>query len=156
NRFADTIYTTLVRQTMFAEFEQKTHEHVESGQPLTLASLNELYGAVVEAYCPGVNVDEHARFGWSRVPHFYRAFYVFQYATGMSSAVAIARAIRDEGAPAAERYREMLRAGGSDYPLAVLKQAGVDLTTPEPVRAALREFDRTVEEMERLHLAGGV
>ncbi|MGH2532011.1 MAG: oligoendopeptidase F [Thermomicrobiales bacterium] len=154
NRFADTIYTTLVRQTMFAEFEQKTHELVESGQPLTLASLNDLYGLVVEAYCPGINVDEQAKLGWSRVPHFYRAFYVFQYATGISSAVAIARAIRDEGAPAAARYREMLRAGGSDYSLSILQRAGVDLTTPEPVREALREFDRTVEEMERLHATG--
>lgn len=156
NRFADTIYTTLVRQTMFAEFEQRTHELVESGEPLTLAALNDTYGDVVAAYSPGVNVDEPAKLGWSRVPHFYRAFYVFQYATGISSAIAIARSIRTDGAAAATRYREMLRAGGADYPMAILQRAGVDLTTPEPVREALREFDRTVAEMERLHAAGGV
>jgi oligoendopeptidase F len=156
NRFADTIYTTLIRQTMFAEFEMKTHAHVEAGEPLTLASLNDYYGDVVAAYTPGVNLDERAKYGWSRVPHFYRAFYVFQYATGLSWGVAIARAIRDEGAPAAARYQAMLQAGGSDYPMTTLQRAGVDLTTPEPVREALAEFDAVVAEMERLHAAGGV
>jgi oligoendopeptidase F len=156
NRFADALYATLVRQTMFAEFEHRTHQMVEEGQPLTLEALMNLYGELVEAYLPGVVVDDLAKLTWSRVPHFYRAFYVFQYATGISSAVAIARKIREEGEPAAERYREMLLAGGSDYPLPVLQRAGVDLTTPAPVRAALDEFDRTVREMTHLYEAGGV
>lgn len=154
NRFADTIHSTLIRQTMFAEFEQRTHAAVESGQPLTLEALNDIYGELVGAYLPGVLNDEYARLGWSRVPHFYRAFYVFQYATGISAAVALARAIRDEGAPAANRYLTMLRAGGSDYSLPLLQRAGVDLTTPAPVRAALREFDDTLGEMTRLVDAG--
>jgi oligoendopeptidase F len=156
NRFADTLYGTLVRQTMLAEFEHRTHEIVEAGQPLTLEQLNDLYGELIEAYLPGVTIDDRARLGWSRVPHLYRAFYVFQYATGISASVSIARAIREEGESAATRYREMLQAGGSDYPLQVLARAGVDLTTPEPVREALSEFDRTVAEMERLFDAGGV
>jgi oligoendopeptidase F len=150
NRFADTIHGTLLRQTMFAEFEHLTHTASESGQPLTLESLNAIYGELVDAYLPGILNDDYARLGWSRVPHFYRAFYVFQYATGISAAVALARAIRDEGAPAAERYLAMLRAGGSDYSLPLLQRAGVDLTTPDPVRAALQEFDDVVAEMTRL------
>ncbi len=156
NRFADAMYATLIRQTMFAEFEHRTHQMVEEGHPLTLETLMDLYGELVEVYLPGVVVDDLAKLTWSRVPHFYRAFYVFQYATGISSAVAIARKIREEGEPAAERYREMLRAGGSDYPLPVLQRAGVDLTTPAPVRAALDEFDRTVREMTQLYEAGGI
>jgi oligoendopeptidase F len=154
NRFADTIHGTLLRQTMFAEFEQRTHAAVEAGQPLTLDTLNGIYGELIDVYLPGVLNDEYARLGWSRVPHFYRAFYVFQYATGISAAVALARAIRDEGAAAAARYLTMLRAGGSDYSLPLLQRAGVDLTTPAPVRAALQEFDDTVAEMTRLVDAG--
>jgi oligoendopeptidase F len=150
NRFADTFHGTLLRQTMFAEFEHLTHARVESGQPLTLESLSDIYGGVAEVYLPGVNIDDLVRIGWSRVPHFYRGFYVFQYATGLSAGVALARAIRDEGTSAAERYLKMLSSGGSDYPLALLQVAGVDLSTPEPVRSALQVFAETVTEMEKL------
>jgi oligoendopeptidase F len=135
---------------MFAEFEHLTHARVESGQPLTLESLSDIYGGVAEVYLPGVNIDDLVRIGWSRVPHFYRGFYVFQYATGLSAGVALARAIRDEGTSAAERYLKMLSSGGSDYPLALLQVAGVDLSTPEPVRSALQVFAETVTEMEKL------
>lgn len=155
NRFADVIQTTLLRQTMLAEFEQRTHAMAEAGEPLTLKALTALHGELQEAYLPGVVNDEAARLGWSRVPHFYRAFYVYQYATGISAAVTLARAIRAEGEPARERYLALLRAGGSDYPLPLLQRAGVDLTTPEPVRTALAEFDATVAEMERLADAAG-
>lgn len=150
NRLADTISGTLVRQAMFAEFEQKTHDIAERGEPLTLDTLNDLYGEVLEAYIPDIEHDDRTKQGWSRVPHFYNAFYVFQYATGISAAIALARAIRDEGAPAVERYMRMLEAGGHDYPLNILREAGVDLASPEPVRAALAEFDATVAELTRL------
>jgi oligoendopeptidase F len=150
NRFADTIQGTLLRQTMFAEFEHRTHTDAEASVPLTLERLNEIYGQLTDFHLPGVLNDDHAKLVWSRVPHFYRAFYVFQYATGISAAVALATAIRDEGAPAVDRYLGMLRAGGSDYSLPLLQRAGVDLTTPEPVKAALAEFDRTVQTMEAL------
>ena len=150
NRFADTFFGTVVRQAMFAEFEHRTHAQTESGQPLTLAALNELYGELYEAYTPGVEVDDAVRINWGRVPHFYRAFYVYQYATGLSAAITLARAVRDEGAPAQERYLALLAGGGSDYPLALLRKAGIDLTSPEPVRVALGEFERVVAEMERL------
>jgi oligoendopeptidase F len=150
NRLADTISGTLVRQAMFAEFEQRTHEIAERGEPLTLETLNGLYENMLNSYVPGIAIDERTKQGWSRVPHFYNAFYVFQYATGISAAIALARSIRDEGAPAIERYLRMLEAGGHDYPLNILRQAGVDLESPEPVRAALAEFDATVAELTRL------
>lgn len=150
NRFADTIHGTLLRQTLYAEFEHRTHTAVESGAPLTIESLNDIYGELIDAYLPGIVNDEYARIAWSRVPHFYRAFYVYQYATGISAAVTLARSIRDEGASATDRYLTMLRAGGSDYPLTLLQRAGVDLTTPAPVRAALQEFEDTVAAMEEL------
>ena len=150
NRFADGFHGTVIVQTMFAEFEHRTHALVEAGEPLTLETLNDLYGGLQADYTPGLTIDETIRIRWGRIPHFYRAFYVFQYATGLSAAVALATAIRDEGQPAADRYLAMLTAGGSDYSLPLLQRAGVDLTTPAPIEAALAEFDRVVSEMEAL------
>ncbi|MGN6031897.1 MAG: oligoendopeptidase F [Thermomicrobiales bacterium] len=150
NQFADTYFSTVVTQTMFADFEAVTHAAVENGAPLTRDFLTETFGDLQRIYTPGVNVDERVAIGWGRIPHFYRAFYVFKYATGLSAAINIARAVRDEGEPARERYLAMLSAGGSDYPLDILKRGGVDLTTPEPVRIGLQEFDATVTELERL------
>jgi oligoendopeptidase F len=150
DRFAEAFYGTVVRQTMFAEYEQRVHELVDSGQPLTLERLNEIYGQLYADYTPGVVIDEGVRINWGRIPHFYRAFYVYQYATGLSAAIALATAIRDEGEPARERYLNLLSSGGKDYPLNLLKEAGVDLTTPEPIEAALAEFERVVAEMERI------
>ena len=150
NRFADTYYATVVTQTMFAEFEKQTHEAVEAGNALTPDVLNGLFGDLSGTYTPGVEVDDTVRIGWGRIPHFYNAFYVFQYATGLSSAINIATAVRDEGEPARERYLAMLAEGGSDYPMAILKRAGVDLETPAPIRAGIEEFDRAVSELEAL------
>jgi len=150
DRFADTIWGTLVRQAMFADFEHQTHQSVLNGQPLTPETLSAIYGDVADAYRPGVLNDETARIEWSRVPHFYRAFYVFQYATGISAAIALAKAIRDDGQESGGRYLTMLGAGGSDYPIELLKLAGVDAATGEPVRAALSVFDETIAEMEQI------
>lgn len=154
NRFADTVHGTVFRQTMFAEFEQRSHAMFESGIPLTLDGLSQVYGELHEAYLPGVAVDDSVRAGWTRIPHFYRAFYVYQYATGMSSAINIAKAVRDEGATAQERYLTMLAAGGSDYPMNILKRAGVDLTRREPLEVAMAEFGDTIAEMEDLASQG--
>ncbi|MBA2247407.1 MAG: oligoendopeptidase F [Chloroflexia bacterium] len=154
NRFADGFDGTVTSQAMYADFEKRTHVAVEAGQPLTLELLNDLFGEAVSTYSPGVVVDENVRIGWARVPHFYRAFYVYQYATGLSAAINIATAVRDEGDAARERYLGMLAAGGSDYPIALLKGAGVDLSSPEPIRVAFREFERVVAEMERLEGEG--
>jgi len=150
NRFAEGFDGTVTSQVMYAEFEHETHRAAEEGRPLTLEFLNESFGKVLAKYLPGVVVDELASLGWARVPHFYRAFYVYQYATGLSSAINIARAVRDKGEPARARYLDMLAAGGSDYPMTLLARAGVDLTTPDPIRIALEEFDGVVTEMETL------
>jgi oligoendopeptidase F len=150
DRFAEAFYGTVVRQTMFAEYEQQVHALVEAGEPLTLDRLNEIYGNLYADYTPGVVIDEGVRINWGRIPHFYRAFYVYQYATGLSAAIALASAIRDEGKAARDRYLTLLASGGKDYPLNLLKEAGVDLTTPEPIEAALAEFERVVTEMEQI------
>lgn len=150
NRFADTYIGTVSRQTMFAEFEQRTHEIVESGGALVPEVLNDLYGELFGAYNPGLEIDDTLRITWARIPHFYSAFYVYQYATGMSSAINLAAAVRDEGDAARERYLEMLAAAGSDYPMTVLKAAGVDLETATPIERGIAEFDRVITEMERL------
>lgn len=150
DRFAEAFYGTVVRQTMFAEYEQRVHALVEAGEPLTLDRLNGIYGDLYADYSPNVQIDEGVRINWGRIPHFYRAFYVYQYATGLSAAIALASAIRDEGAPARERYLKLLASGGKDYPLVLLKEAGVDLTTPDPIQSALAEFERVVSEMERI------
>jgi oligoendopeptidase F len=156
NRFADTYLGTVVRQTMFAEFEQRAHAVVEARQPLTLENLSALYGELWETYNPGVAADEMVRINWGRIPHFYRAFYVFQYATGLSAAIALAAALRDEGAPAQERVLGLLASGGSDYPLNLLRRAGVDLETPGPILAGLAEFERVIAEMEAIEASGAL
>jgi len=156
DRFAETYFGTVVRQTMFAEYEQRVHALAESGTPLTLNVLNDIYGELYETYLPGVTVDDGVRVNWARIPHFYRAFYVYQYATGLSAAIAIARAIRDEGEPARERYRQLLASGGSDYPLELLNRAGVDLTSPELIESGLAEFERIISEMEQIVASGAL
>jgi oligoendopeptidase F len=156
DRFAETYYGTVVRQAMFADYEHRTHALAESGQPLTLDALSAIYTELSETYLPGVTIDDGVRIGWGRIPHFYRAFYVYQYATGLTAAIALARAIRDEGDPARERYLKLLASGGSDYPLTLLAAAGVDLTSPEPIAAGLAEFERVIAEMERIAASGAL
>jgi oligoendopeptidase F len=154
NRFADQIMGTHIRQTMFAEYERESHRIVESGLPLTLQSLSEVYGELYRTYSPGVNVDERARIGWSRVPHFYNGFYVYQYATGISAGIALAKAVRDEGEPAVERVMRLLSSGGKDYPLNLLREAGVDLTSGETIVACMDVFTDTVAELEAIVESG--
>src|SRR4051812_24872118 len=156
DRFAEGYFGTVARQTMFAEYEQRSHALAEAGTPLTLDALNGIYEELYEAYTPGVAVDDGVRVNWERIPHFYRAFYVYQYATGMSAAIAVARAIRDEGEPARERYLRLLASGGSDYPLQLLAASGVDLTSPAPVAAGLAEFEQVVAEMEQIVSSGAL
>jgi oligoendopeptidase F len=150
NRFADTYVATVVTQAMFAEFELQTHAAVEAGTALTPEVLNALFGDLNATYSPGVEVDDTVRIGWGRIPHFYNAFYVYQYATGLSSAINIATSVRDEGEPARERYLAMLAEGGADYPMAILKRTGVDLETPAPIQAGVDEFELIVAELESL------
>ena len=151
NHQLDPFRPTLFRQTMFAEFEQQIHQEAEAGRPLTAERLAELYGELNAAYHgPAVVNDEEIRLEWARIPHFYMNFYVYQYATGFSAAQALARRILEEGQPAVEAYLAFLSSGSSDYPLAVLQRAGVDMTSPEPVRQAIQAFHELVQELERL------
>ncbi len=150
NQYLERFRSTLYRQTMFAEFEQRTHELSAAGEPLTADRLDDLYRELKgEYYEPGVIDDRIAR-EWMRIPHFYRAFYVFQYSTGISAAVALVEAIRDEGEPAAERYREFLQSGSHGYPLELLETAGVDMTDSEPIEQALDVYDQYLDEYESL------
>lgn len=144
NHFLEGFRTTVFRQTLFAEFEKKAHEMHEAGEPLTAESLNTLYHSLNELYYEGAVVDEFQKLEWSRIPHFYRAFYVYQYATGFCSAVAIASSILESGDASA--YLRFLSTGGSDYPLEELKIAGVDLTEPEAVLRSLDVFAESLAE----------
>ncbi|NLV73510.1 MAG: oligoendopeptidase F [Chloroflexi bacterium] len=154
DRQLDTLRGTLYRQTMFSEFEKLIHEQAEAGQPLTVDSLDETYYNLVKLYFgPGVAFDEEdapIAWEWARVDHFFYNFYVYKYAAGIASAIAISGGLLANEPHTAERYFAFLRSGSSKYPLELLKDAGVDLTTPEPVAEALSEFDRLTSELERL------
>ena len=142
---------TLFRQTMFAEFEQQIHSQAEQGQPLTADALSTMYRALNEKYYGGeAFVDELIDIEWARIPHFYYNFYVYQYATGISAASALVQKILQEGQPAVQRYLDFLSSGSSDYSIELLKKAGVDMTSPEPVRQALQLFDAHLTQMEEL------
>ena len=150
NHFLEGFRTTLFRQTLFAEFERKAHELYQNGQPLTAQSLNALYHDLNALYYEGCEINGFADVEWSRIPHFYRAFYVYQYATGFSSAVAIADRILKTGD--ASEYLRFLSTGGSDYPIEELKIAGVDLARPDAVRNAMRVFAETLDELKAILL----
>jgi len=147
NFYLEEFRTTLFRQTMFAEFEKLTHEAAGRGEPLTDEFLCGLYGGLVEKYHgAAVEADDYIKSEWSRIPHFYRAFYVYKYATGFSAAAAIAERILSEGQGAAEDYLRFLSAGDSDDPIELLKIAGVDMGKPGPVEDAMRTFTALAEE----------
>ncbi len=151
NFYIDEFKGTLFRQTMFAEFEKLTHEYIESGGSLTPEWLNTEYGRLnSEYYGPEVTYDDKIKYEWSRIPHFYRAFYVYQYATGYSAANAIAERILTEGPSARDEYISFLRSGSSGTPIDLLKLAGVDMSTEKPVRMALEVFDGLVGRLDEL------
>lgn len=141
---------TVYRQTMFAEFEMQAHRMAEQGEALNPAALNELYlGLIRDYFGDDLVIDEEVQYEWARIPHFYRPFYVYKYATGYSTATALSEGILQQGEPAVKRYLEFLSMGGSRYPLDELRHAGVDLTTPAPVAAALDKFGRILDDAEK-------
>ena len=150
NNLLQAYRTTLFRQTMFAEFEMIAHEMAEKGEALTGESLNAVYAGLNKTYYPSIEQTDLIQYEWMRIPHFYNAFYVYQYATGFSAAMAIAGMIREEGAPAVERYIRFLSAGGSLYPIDALKLAGVDMSTPEPVEKALVMFEQLLARYKKV------
>lgn len=151
NYFLEQFRTTLYRQTMFAEFEMLTNEMAERGESLTAESLCELYKKLnVEYYGDGITADREIAFEWERIPHFYYNFYVFQYATGFSAAIALSTRILREGEPAVKDYLKFLSSGSSTDPISLLKIAGVDMNSPEPIDNALKLFGELIDEFDKL------
>ena len=143
--------STLYRQTMFAEFELNIARMYQQGTPLTAQTLCAEYKRLNEMYFgPDMVVDDEIAMEWARIPHFYYNYYVFQYATGYSAAIALSQQILSEGESAVERYLEFLSGGCSKSPVDLLKGAGVDMSTPAPVNQALELFGKLLDEMEEL------
>jgi oligoendopeptidase F len=145
---------TVFRQTQFAEFELKIHEMAERGEPLTGDALTKLYGDIIKEYYghdKGIcYIDEKYTVEWAYVPHFYYNFYVFQYSTSFTASTALVEKVFEKEPEAIQRYIEFLSAGGSDYPINILKKAGVDMTTNEPFNLTMQAMNRTMDEIEEI------
>ena len=149
--YMDMIRATMFRQTQFAEFEQIAHEKAEKGEALTKECLNEVYYDLNKRYYgDGIVHDEEIAYEWARIPHFYNAFYVYKYATGIISAISIAERIYSEGEPAVKDYFKFLSSGGSASPVELLKLAGVDLTQKTAFESAMKSFKTTLDEFKKL------
>jgi oligoendopeptidase F len=147
----ETIRSTIYRQTLFSEFERAVHGYVEAGTPVTAALLDETYAGLIKRYYgPGFTVAANDGMEWAYIPHFYYKYYVYSYATGLSCGIAIAENVKANGQPAVDGYLQMLSGGCSEPPLDLLKKAGVDLTKPDAINAALARFDRIVGELAEL------
>jgi oligoendopeptidase F len=151
NHQVDKFRGTVFRQTMFAEFELLIHQKAQNGEALTAESLTQIYYELNKKYFgDDIIVDEQIGLEWSRIPHFYYDFYVYQYATGTSAATALAKQILEEGQPAVDRYLTFLSSGSSASPIEVLQRAGVDMTKPEPIREAFTVYKAYLDELEEL------
>lgn len=151
NKELDSIRSTIVRQTMFAEFEKLTHAQAEAGEPLTVKAFKETYRKLLTDYFgPQFAIDADLELECFRIPHFYRAFYVYKYATGLSAAIALSRRVLGGGAKELSDYLSFLKGGCSKYPLDLLRDAGVDMEQPEPVSAAMQQFEQLTAELEGL------
>ena len=152
NHYLEGFRGTVFRQTMFAEFEHLIHQKAQNNEALTAESLTNDYYELNKKYygTEDIIVDEEIGLEWSRIPHFYYNYYVYQYATGFSAAAALSKGILTEGDPAVERYIGFLKAGSSDYPIEVLKKAGVDMTSKKPIEDALKVFEEKLTELEQL------
>ncbi|KKI93628.1 oligopeptidase PepB [Bacillus sp. SA1-12] len=151
NHFLEGFRGTVFRQTMFAEFEHIIHQKAQEGEPLTPELLTQIYYDLNKTYFgEDIVVDEEIGLEWARIPHFYYNYYVYQYATGYSAATALSKQILEEGKPAVDRYIDFLKAGSSDYPIEVLKKAGVDMTSSAPIEEACKVFEEKLKEMEEL------
>jgi oligoendopeptidase F len=150
DQYLERIRSTLYRQTMFAEFEHRVHERQQEGEAITADRLDDLYADLKSTYYQPAVVDDMTAHEWMRIPHFYRAYYVYQYATGISAASALVDGILEEGEPAAERYVDFLKQGSREYPIDLLRGAGVDMTSADPVRSAVATYDSFLDEFEQL------
>lgn len=152
NHYLEGFRGTVFRQTMFAEFEHLIHQKAQNNEALTAEMLTHEYYHLNKKYFgeKDIVIDEEIGLEWARIPHFYYNYYVYQYATGFSAATALSEQILTEGEPAVERYLEFLSAGSSDYPIEVLKKAGVDMTTPTPIEKACKVFEEKLNELEAM------
>ena len=151
NHYLEEFRGTVFRQVMFAEFEKIIHESVENRKALTSEDLCSIYRGLNRKYFGDeVEIDEDIDIEWARIPHFYSSFYVYKYATGFSAAVSLSQQILNEGQPAVDRYIEFLKSGGSNYPIELLKKAGVDLSAPQPIEDALYVFGTVLAQLEEL------
>ncbi|NLH41965.1 MAG: oligoendopeptidase F family protein, partial [Planctomycetes bacterium] len=152
--YLDGIKGTVFRQTQFAEFELRMHEMAERGEPLTGDAFTKLYGDILKEYYghdKGVcRIDDLYAVEWAYIPHFYYNFYVYQYSTSFTAATALAEETLGGGEGAAQRYLRFISAGGSDHPIAILREAGVDMTTAEPFRKTMAVMNRTMDEIEAI------
>ena len=147
----DDIRSTFYRQTMFADFENQTHKLAEAGEPLTPTVLCGIHQKLnADYYGPEFVADQTISWEWARIPHFYRNFYVYQYATGISAAIAISRRILSEGQPAVDDYRKFLATGGSGHPIDLLRIAGVDMASPKPIQDTIADFSETLAQLKAL------
>jgi len=150
-RQIENLRTTIYRQVLFAEFEKKIHELAEQGEPLTADLFNKIYESLIKKYYGrGFSVGENDGVEWAYIPHFYYKYYVYTYATGLSSGISLAHSVLSEGKPARERYLNMLREPNTMPPLLALKKAGVDLTKPDAVDAACKLMGQSIERIEQL------
>jgi oligoendopeptidase F len=151
NQYLEQFRTTVFRQTMFAEFEKIIHEEVEKGGALTAEWFSKAYLELNKTYYGAeTTVDPEIAMEWSRIPHFYSGFYVYKYSTGYSAAISLSQQILKEGPAARERYLQFLKSGDADYPLEILRKAGVDMESPQPIQDALEVFKKLIEEMDQL------
>jgi oligoendopeptidase F len=150
-RYLNNITATFYRQVMFAEFEMIVYDRTEKGESLTSEVLSELYKTIYQKYWgPDMFVPEEEQYTWARIPHFYYNFYVYQYATGFAASEVLAKKVKMQGDPAVNKYLSFLKAGSSDYPINILTKAGVDMNSPEPVRAISERMNQILDEMESL------
>lgn len=154
NHYLEGFRGTVFRQTMFAEFEHMIHQKAQNNEALTAESLTRDYYELNKKYFgeQDIVIDEEIGLEWARIPHFYYNYYVYQYATGFSAATALSKQILEEGEPAVKRYLDFLSAGSSDYPIEVLKKAGVDMTSAQPIHEACKVFAEKLAELEQLLL----
>lgn len=151
NHFLEKFRGTLFRQTMFAEFEMITHDLAKKGEALTVETLCSIYHNLnVDYFGNDIIIDSEIDMEWARIPHFYNAFYVYQYATGYSAAIALSEKILNEGEKAVDKYISFLKSGSSDYPINLLKKAGVNMATAEPIEKALKVFDNLLNQLEEI------
>ncbi len=152
NQYLEGFKGTVYRQVMFAEFEMKAHAMKEAGQSIDADALSAMYKDIVQLYFgPEMVLDDEVKYEWAKVPHFYMLFYVYVYASGYTSAVAISESILNNEPGAVEKYLEFLSMGGSQYPIEELKHAGVDMTTPAPIEKALEKFERILDDAEKTY-----